>query len=334
MAILFLAIVQTRIPAPAWGAKGHHLINGLAAAALPAGIPAFMRSPQAVAEITDLGLELDLLKGAGAEWDGALDPGHFIDLMGDGKLEGGLRLSALPLTREAYDTALRRTGFDEYKVGFVPYSIVEGWEELRMELAYWRVDHYESSHARTVRLREISARRAAIDENLILRDAGVWGHYVADASQPLHVTVHFNGWGHYPNPRRYSNSAHLHDLFETEFVNRYVTAKAVERYMVSQTPATPGGPVSGQAILNSVERYLADSNATVPQLYEIEKTGGFRKGSSRAIAFVSQRLAFGASELKSLIFWAWQDSLNETIGDDAPQHVRDIVRGRALYKGL
>ncbi len=25
-----------------------------------------------------------------------------------------------------------------------------------------------------------------------MRDVGNWGHFVADASQPLHVSVHFN----------------------------------------------------------------------------------------------------------------------------------------------
>lgn len=329
-----LAIVQAHAPAWAWGAKGHHLINRLAVESLPADFPGFMRTRRAIDELTDLGLELDLLKGSGTEWDGAKDPGHYIDLVGDGTLEGGLRLNALPVTREAYDTALRKTGYDQYKAGFVPYSIVQGWEQLRMGFAYWRVDRYEMQHAKTRVLRATAADRAAVDESLILRDAGVWGHYVADASQPLHVTVHFNGWGHYPNPHGYSNSAHLHDLFETDFVNRYVTATAVAKHMTSLKGQPSGKLLDDQTILSAVERYLAESNATVPELYQIEKTGGFENGTPRAVAFVSERLAFGASELRTLIVWAWADSLNETIGDDAPQQVRNIVQGGALYKGL
>lgn len=333
LAAFILAVIQAQAPARAWGAKGHHLINGLAAQSLPAGVPGFMRTRRAIGELTYLGLELDLLKGSGTEWDAAKDPGHYLDLMDDGTLEGGLRLDALPLTREAYDTALRKTGYDEYKAGFVPYSIVQGWEELRMEFAYWRVDRYETFHAKTRTQRATAADRAAIDENLILRDAGVWGHYVADASQPLHVTVHFNGWGHYPNPHGYSNSAHLHDLFETDFVNRYVTAGEVAKHMTALKAWPEGGLVSDQTILSAVERYLAQSNATVPELYQIEKTGGFKNGTPQAVTFVAERLAFGASELRTLIVWAWADSLNETIGDDAPQRVRDIVRG-VPYKGF
>jgi hypothetical protein len=318
----------------AWGSKGHYLINHLAAASLPATVPAFMRTRFADEELTYLGLELDLLKGAGNSWDAEMDPGHYLDLMGDGTVQGGLRLSELPATREAYDTALRARGTDQYKDGYLPYSIVQGWEQLRMVFAYWRVDDYEARHARTPRLRAIAAVRASVEEQLARRDAGVWGHYVADASQPLHVTVHFNGWGKYPNPQGYSNSPHMHDLFETDFVNRFTTEAAVKNRLSPLRFVRGSTLANEQSVLDAVERYLAASNATVPELFQIDKTGGFKTGTRRAKAFVAARLAFGASELRDLIVWAWEDSINETIGDDAPQRVRDIVQGRAAYKGL
>lgn len=35
---------------------------------------------------------------------------------------------------------------------------------------------------------------------LSLRDRrSVWSHFHSDASQPLHVSAHYNGWGEYPN---------------------------------------------------------------------------------------------------------------------------------------
>lgn len=318
----------------AWGSRGHYLINHLAVASLPATVPAFMRTRFADDELTYLGLELDLLKGAGNSWDAENDPGHYLDLMGDGTLQGGFLLSELPPTREAYDTALRARGTDQYKDGYLPYSIVQGWEQLRMVFAYWRVDDYEALHARTARLRAIAALRASVEEQLARRDAGVWGHYVADASQPLHVTVHFNGWGKYPNPDGYSNSPHMHDLFETDFVNRFVTEAAVRNRLTPLRLMQPVALVSEQSVLNAIEHYLAASNATVPELFRIDKSGGFTRGTPQAKAFIEARLAFGASELRNLIVWAWEDSLNQTIGDDAPQRVRDIVLGGATYKGL
>jgi len=329
-----LAAIGTRSPASAWGAKGHYLINRLAAQSLPATMPAFMRTPSATDELTYLGLELDLLKGAGPEWDSELDPGHYLDLTDDGKIVGNLSLDALPPTREAYDTALRARGTDQYKAGYLPYSIVQGWEQLRMVFAYWRVDSYEATHASTARLRATAAMRENVDEQLARRDAGVWGHYVADASQPLHVTVHFNGWGKYPNPHGYSNSTHLHDLFETQFVDRFVRRSAVAARMAPLHLRAPTQLTDQGRVMAAVVRYLRTSNATVPQLYRIARSGGFNTGTPQAKTFVEERLAFGASELRTLMVWAWDDSVNETIGDDVPQRVRDIVSGKVRYAGL
>lgn len=333
-AAFLLVQIAAPLPALAWGAMGHHLVNRLAAESLPTSVPAFMRTPFARSELTDLGLELDLLKGAGTEWDAELDPGHYLDIADNGSIQGGLSLRTLPSTREAYDTALRARGTDQYKTGYLPYSIVQGWEQLRMVFAYWRVDSYETVHAKTASLRATAAFREKVDEQIARRDAGVWGHYVADASQPLHVTVHFNGWGAYPNPHGYSTSSHLHDLFETQFVDRFITRALVAKRMTPMPSLSTQTLTSQNRLMAAVAQYLQKSSATVPHLYQIAKTGGFNTGSPQAKVFVEQRLAFGASELRTLIVWAWDDSLNETIGDDVPQRVRDIVSGRAPYAGL
>jgi len=72
--------------------------------------------------------------------------------------------------------------------------------------------------------------------------------------------------------------------------------------------------VSNQQALSAIEGYLKGSNATVEPLYRIEKAGGFAHATPESVAFAEGRLAYGASELRDLIVWAWQDSLNETIG--------------------
>ncbi|MDP9017985.1 MAG: hypothetical protein M3N19_06680, partial [Candidatus Eremiobacteraeota bacterium] len=188
---------------------------------------------------------------------------------------------------------------------------------------------YWATHARTAGLRATALLHAQVDDHLILRDAGVWGHYVGDSSQPLHITVHFNGWGKYPNPAGYSNSPHMHDLFETDFVERSVTQAGVSKHLAPLNVAATATLVSNQQVLAAIERYLKGSNATVEPLYKIEKAGGFVHATPQSLAFAEGRLAYGAGELRDLIVWAWQDSLNETIGDDNPQKVRDIVSGKA-----
>jgi hypothetical protein len=51
----------------AWGATGHEWISGIAIEKLPHSVPAFVRTPEAAAEIAVLGRELDRSKGAGTK---------------------------------------------------------------------------------------------------------------------------------------------------------------------------------------------------------------------------------------------------------------------------
>ena len=95
----------------AWGATGHEWISGIAIEKLPASVPAFVRTPEAAADIAVLGRELDRSKGAGRTHDAERDPGHYVDLADDGKVMGVLSLKDLPSTREDYDTDLRKKGF-------------------------------------------------------------------------------------------------------------------------------------------------------------------------------------------------------------------------------
>ena len=105
---------------------------------LPDSLPAFVRTPEAAVEIAVMGRELDRSKGSGKTHDAELDPGHYVDLADDGAVMGVLPLAQLPMTREEYDTLLRAKGFTQYKAGYLPYSIVQGWQQVRKDFAYWR----------------------------------------------------------------------------------------------------------------------------------------------------------------------------------------------------
>jgi hypothetical protein len=78
-------------------------------------------------------------------------------------------------------------------------------------------------------------------------------------------------------------------------------------------------------VMHEIERYLEATNKTVPQLYAIEKAGGFASGSPQAIDFVDRQLAAGAQELRDLTVWAWEDSLNASVGYPA-KPVRELLR--------
>jgi hypothetical protein len=134
-----LAAVVTA-PALAWGALGHRIISRVAAQTLPPSVPVFVRSAEAIAEIAALGAEADRLKGSGASWDADYDHGHFIDIGDDGSVAGTVSVDALPSSREAYDSLLRGAGTDQYKIGYLPYEIIDGFEQVITDFAYWRVD--------------------------------------------------------------------------------------------------------------------------------------------------------------------------------------------------
>jgi hypothetical protein len=122
--VCFSALVPS---ASAWNGLGHRLISRAAALRLPKEVPEFVRSPEAISEIERLGPEPDRVKGTGSSADADENPGHFVDISDDDTIAGVIRMQDLPSTREAYDTALRATGTNEFRIGFLPYSIIDGW---------------------------------------------------------------------------------------------------------------------------------------------------------------------------------------------------------------
>jgi hypothetical protein len=301
----------------AWGATGHRLIGQAAARALPPELPAFLRTPQAIRDLGELAREPDRWRGAGKTHDTTRDPGHFVDIDDDGKILGGPSLDALPLTRSEYDAALRAVGSDSFHAGYLPYSIIDGWQQLVMDFAYWRVltaaIPRERDPARRAWLQQDLARR----EYLTLADLGDWSHYVGDGSQPLHASMHYNGWGRFPNPHGYTQDR-VHVPYEGDFVRRFVTLRAVEAAMGPLKPC--------EAIVACTEAYLARTNASVLPFYEMQKAGGLNGPDPAGRAFTVERVAAGAAELRDLTVGAWTASANAEIGDPAIP-VEQVVSG-------
>ena len=306
----------------AWGATGHEMVSGIAAELLPDTLPAFLRTPEVAAEIAVLGRELDRSKGAGKTHDAERDPGHYVDLDDDGAVFGVAPLTRLPPTREEYDTLLRQGGYTQYKAGYLPYSIVDGWQQLRKDFAYWRadvigartaVDPAERAWFETDRIRR---------EKLIIRDLGVWSHYIGDASQPMHISIHFTGWGPHPNPKGYSTSTSLHAFFEGQFVRQFVDRAAV---VAAVRPYRD----CACSIEDRTRTYLLETRAQIEPLYQLELAGAFKNATPEGRAFAAQRLAAGASELRDMIVDAWNASVDATVGYPE-RRVRDIEAGTVV----
>ena len=315
-----VAAVAAAGQALAWGGTGHRMIGELAVEALPQSVPEFLRTQQAAADVAELAREPDRWRGAGKVHDNMRDPAHFLDVDDQGRILGGPQLSDLPPTRTDYDAALRAAGTDSAKAGYLPYAIIDGWQQLAKDFAYWRADVAGEEREKDGKKRAwLIADRIRRERQTIL-DLGVWAHYVGDASQPLHLSVHYNGWGEGPNPKGYTTQR-IHVSFEGPFVVANVTADAVR--------AKVKPPFECHcAIERRTAAYLGRTNATVIPFYELEKAGGFMGGDPRGADFAAERIVAGVDELRDMVVDAWNASATGTVGYPSTS-VADIEAGKA-----
>lgn len=324
---LAAAVVSAPQSAAAWGGTGHRIVGQAAARALPAEIPAFLRTRQAVIDLGELSREPDRSKGSGKIHDQDRDAAHFVDIDDGGKVLGGPPFLPMPPTRNDYETALRAHGLDSVKAGYLHYAIVDRWQQLATDFAYWRVLKAAEANPAWKKNRAFFKADRKRREALIQHTIGELSHFVADGGQPMHTSVHYNGWGDYPNPNGFS-TARLHGPFEGELVRRRVDPSKVAAGMAPLK-------LCQCAIEQRTVDYLSAMNRQVIPFYEMEKAGGLAEGDPRGGEFVTRQLAAGASELRDLVVEAWAASATRMVGW-RPIAVQDVLAGKvdpypALY---
>lgn len=281
-----------------WGEDGHLWINRVAAQKVPKTMPLFFR--QAVDRLSYLGPEPDRWRNQNSEpqlkysqeadhfFDTEALPADFGPLPGDRYkyikqlYEARQKLLAAGATEKKADELLPE------RVGLQPYITMEVLGRLRVAFRDYR--HLKAAHKPTL-----------LVEGNIITYAGWLGHYVADGSQPLHVTVNYNGWKQAENPNGYTTKPGIHSDFETRFVHE------------NMKPADFAPRVKAPEQLKDpwmdYQAYLKDSLGQVERVYQLEKAGGFAgKGSPEAREFTKQRLAAGSQMLLDLWYTAWMES--------------------------
>jgi hypothetical protein len=279
--------------ARAWGNEGHRLINRLAASTLPADVPAFLRSEPGLSEIEYLGPEPDRWRSPSEpELNAAQVPEHFINL------ELADALGPLPRRRLDFEAKVFAAGQRPEKIGLQPWEADEIYERLKAALRDYRRLAAAGPQANP-------DLRAA--EQVALFYAGWLGHYVGDASQPLHTTIQYNGWVG-PNPNGYTTEHQIHWQFEGPFVASNFHASEVQARM------TPPQAIAGD-MFESYVAYLRHTAAYVEKVYQLEKAGGFvGAGTPESRDFTAARLAAGASMLRDMIYTAWLESAKPVPG--------------------
>jgi len=269
--------------ANAWGNEGHRMVNRLAATSLPADVPDFLHTEAAVDEIEYLGPEPDRWRSpAEPELNAAQAPEHFIDL------ELADALGPLPRKRLDFEAKVFAANQRPETIGLQPWVTDEVWERLKAAMREYRNLKKQGTDTKPV-------------EQAILFYAGWLGHYVGDGSQPLHVTVQYNGWTG-PNPNGYTTAHQIHSQFETAFVAANIHIGDVQAKM------TPLKAIDGD-LFDAYVAYLRHTFTYVEKVYQLEKAGGFvGAGSPESREFTAERLAAGASMLRDMIYTAWIDS--------------------------
>lgn len=287
-ACLVLALAQPPL-ARGWGNEGHVYVNTAAALHLPKEMPDFLR--RARETIAYLGPEpdrwRDKLEYALKE---AQEPDHFIDLeriAGLGELPPGrYEFYRLLYERRA---AMAENG-DEMlpeRVGLQPYITMEIYGRLRAAFREYRKLRAAGQSTRPV-------------EQAIVFYAGWLGHYVGDGAQPMHTSIHFDGWVG-PNPNGYTTERGIHYRFETAYVAQNITLKDFAGLV--RPPVRLINPFKDYVA------YLQGSHGLLDKVYLIDKAGGFEGvGSPEGREFAEQRLAAASQMLLNLWYTAWIES--------------------------
>jgi hypothetical protein len=288
-ACTLIAILFLPVPGFGWGNEGHRMINRLAASALPADVPAFLRSDAAVNEIEYLGPEPDRWRSRGEpELERAQAPEHFIDL------EPADALGPLPRNRLDFEASIFAHGQRPEKIGLQPWETLEVWQRLKAALREYR---------RLAADKSANQNDLHAVEQVAIFYAGWLGHYVGDGSQPLHTTINYDGWALKDNPKEFSTAHGIHWRFEGTFV-----AANIKQLEAAAPKMTAPKLISGD-IFDSYVAYLRHSATLVDTVYAFDKTGAFENGgTAESRDFTEERLAAGASELRDLIYTAWAES--------------------------
>src|ERR1041384_5985016 len=193
-------VVSFLPPASAWDYAGHRLVNQVALRSLPDEFPAFVKTPEARERIAFLAGEPDRWRNTK---DNTLkhfnEPDHFFDV----DYLGGFGLTPETISPFRYEFMAQLTtarvknpglepvadpAKDDNKTralfGLLPWAINEQYSKLKSTFSCLKT--FEENGGTSGEIRNAQ-------ENAI-HLMGVLGHFVGDATQPLHTTKHYNGW--------------------------------------------------------------------------------------------------------------------------------------------
>jgi hypothetical protein len=303
-------------------------VNQAGLAALPPDFPAFVREPANAARVAFLAGEPDRWRNTSdlpVKHYNVVD--HYLDL--EELAAAGLDATTLPplryvfATRFAAGRAAHPQNFspiDPQKnadhsrewPGFAPWAITEYYGKLKSAFSYLKA--FEEAG---------TPEEAANARASIVYLMGLMGHYVGDCAQPLHTTVHFNGWVG-DNPRGYTTWPGFHSWIDGGFIAKAgITFADVEPRVRPAAPLALAPRADGRdPVFVAVVDYVLAQHELVEPLYRLEQEGKFsdalehegkyrqdaRPVNAEGRAFIADRLLTGGQMLAALWVTAWKQA--------------------------
>jgi hypothetical protein len=320
--VMVASVLACSPVAQAWDAHGHRIITRLALEGmrkvLGDAAPAWITDPKATAMITDQANTPDRWRGVRvAQLVHLNNPDHYIDV--EQLEEFGLTLRTMPPLRHEFvrvmSVAREKPGFpgkpinprldpthvQEYP-GFLAHAALENYGKIVSAMRVVRILEALNEPARAHQLEMAKASAYAA--------MGIMAHYVGDAAQPLHTTVHHHGWVG-DNPNNYTTDRGIHAYIDGGVIALHkITDDDVRPRVVWDVDASD----PWEAMLAHVER----SHAEMEPLYKMHKAGELEQPAGKA--FIEGRLADGARVLGAMFAQAWRES------EPTPKDVSDFVR--------
>ena len=301
-----------------WDYEIHRLINQMALTSLPTNFPAFVRTPEA----TD---RIGFLAGEPDRWRNVQDlplkhgsgPDHYIDI--EQLADYGLKPESLSNLRYQFVGELavflkahpekfpevnspRNEDHTRELVGLLPWAITENYSKLKSCFSYLKT--YQEGGTPE----EIANAQANI-----IYVMGTMGHYLGDASQPLHSTIHHHGWVG-DNPQHYTTSTRFHSWIDSGFFDKIggpnrkalvATIRPAHAVSFDNREAKPA------EMFSVALAFVIEQNKLVEPLYQLEKDGklsGEGEAGAQGRPFMEAQLLKSAQLLGDVWFSAWQQA--------------------------
>ncbi|HMF78895.1 MAG TPA: hypothetical protein VK604_24775 [Bryobacteraceae bacterium] len=284
-----------------WGSRGHMAANKAAIDAMPADGPSFLANYREWIAAT--GPLPDSWRYPSEPYSKIFeDPNHgwfreqfaFMATIPRSRYEFVLRLYDEYLAIKDKDAARAKLTNVRW-TGTLPYAAMENFDRMKSAMRLYRQS-----------LKDTSDAGKAQSENLrrdIAFYVGWLGHYTADGAQPLHDTIHHDGWQG-PNPHGYTTDHAVHGRFESKFVDSIGLTESDLQPLVSSKPAR---------VLNdpfaAMIHHLNDASTHVEQIYCLDQAGALNDPHNKeAAALVKSQLSNAALLLRDLTYTAWIQS--------------------------